>query len=72
MKAWQGWQVAHHLAVLPDAENYHLPLLGRLVSRVPPPPKVASLPTEDHVLAASLRAFSSAPLSVDQSLPLAQ
>eukprot|EP00975_Prorocentrum_lima_P044513 9329252-Prorocentrum_lima.AAC.1 len=28
MKVWRGWSVAHQLAVLPDAHNYHLPLMG--------------------------------------------
>eukprot|EP00975_Prorocentrum_lima_P020363 4286427-Prorocentrum_lima.AAC.1 len=72
MKVWKGWNVAHQLAVLPDVHNYHLPLMGRLALSFPKVQKRVSLPTEDHVLAASLHTFSLSPLKVGQSLPLSQ
>eukprot|EP00975_Prorocentrum_lima_P069780 12928337-Prorocentrum_lima.AAC.1 len=50
-----SWKVAPDLYPLPEAINYHLPLVC-LLSLGPAPPRPASwqLPTDDHVLAASL------------------
>eukprot|EP00975_Prorocentrum_lima_P023038 4849727-Prorocentrum_lima.AAC.1 len=47
-KIWGGWQVSHDLAVLPDPENYHLPLLCKLALRLPRVSKSVFLPSEDH------------------------
>eukprot|EP00975_Prorocentrum_lima_P036907 7768484-Prorocentrum_lima.AAC.1 len=47
-KSWGGWRVAHELAVLPDPENYHLPLFCKLALRLPRVSKKLFLPSEDH------------------------
>eukprot|EP00975_Prorocentrum_lima_P042908 9010599-Prorocentrum_lima.AAC.1 len=58
-----SWRVAPDLYPLPEATNYHLPIVC-LLSLGPAPPRPVSwhLPTEDHVLAASLYLAGDTPI----------